>query len=51
MILIGFFYACDLGVGSNSYGMLLSRSCPASLRFNDQADRCDYAQNVKCVFT
>lgn len=38
----------DLGAASNPYGTLLSRSCPVSLRFNFQEDRCDYAQNVKC---
>ena len=34
---------------ANPYGTLLSRSCPVSLRFNVQADRCDYPQNVKCL--
>jgi len=38
-----------LAVVPNAYGMLLSRSCPATLRYNDQADRCDYAENVKCI--
>ncbi|CAF1277775.1 unnamed protein product [Adineta ricciae] len=41
---------CNLGASANPYGMLLSRSCPISLRFNFQADRCDYAQNVKCQY-
>jgi hypothetical protein len=39
----------DPGTGSNPYGMLLSRSCPTSLRFNSLVDRCDYPQNVKCL--
>ncbi|CAF4347583.1 unnamed protein product [Rotaria socialis] len=34
--------------GPNPYGMLVTRTCPSSLRFNTQADRCDYAQNVQC---
>ena len=40
----------DLGNGDNPYGMLLSRNCPATLRFNFEADRCDYAPNVKCAY-
>ncbi|CAF0793851.1 unnamed protein product [Didymodactylos carnosus] len=33
----------------NSNGILLSRSCPASLRYNFMIGRCDYAQNVQCL--
>ena len=43
-------YISSLGPSSSPYGMLLSRSCPVSLRFNFEADRCDYPQNVKCVY-
>ncbi|CAF1429681.1 unnamed protein product [Adineta steineri] len=34
--------------GVNPDGRLLSRNCPASLRFNAIMDRCDYPKNVKC---
>ena len=43
-------FLSHLGSGSNPYGMLLSRNCPTSLRFNIEADRCDYPQNVKCHY-
>ncbi|CAF3620389.1 unnamed protein product [Adineta steineri] len=49
----GKYFECihyQQGSNTNQYGMLLSRSCPTSLRFNPQADRCDYAQNVKCIY-
>ncbi len=34
--------------GPNTYGALLSRSCPISLRFNVLTDRCDYPKDVSC---
>ncbi|CAF2970635.1 unnamed protein product [Rotaria sp. Silwood2] len=49
----GKYFECihyQQGVGSNPYGMLLSRNCPATLRFNIQVDRCDYPQNVQCLY-
>lgn len=49
LILIRNCYLWCLGAIANPYGMLLSRNCPASLRFNSNADRCDYPQNVKCL--
>ncbi|CAF5147200.1 unnamed protein product [Rotaria magnacalcarata] len=35
--------------GSNPYGVLLSRNCPATLRFNVFTDQCDYSANVQCI--
>jgi hypothetical protein len=45
-----FCFMYDLDIESNSNGLLLSRDCPASLRFNILADRCDYSENVQCVY-
>lgn len=44
----GHSFQSILGSSSNSYGVLLSRSCPVSLRFNVEADRCDYPLSVVC---
>ncbi|CAF4272394.1 unnamed protein product [Rotaria socialis] len=33
--------------GSSPYGVLLSRNCPATLRFNVFIDQCDYSTNVQ----
>lgn len=38
----------DIGNG-NPNGVLLSRSCPATLRFNVLIDGCDYPMHVSCT--
>ncbi|CAF4326695.1 unnamed protein product, partial [Rotaria sordida] len=35
--------------GPNKNGILLSRNCPASLRYNVLTDQCDYSTNVQCI--
>lgn len=46
-------YNCDKGkyfecVHQGQDGVVLSRSCPATLRFNVLIDGCDYPINVHC---
>ncbi|CAF1216481.1 unnamed protein product [Rotaria sordida] len=35
--------------GPNKNGILLSRNCQASLRYNVLTDQCDYSTNVQCI--
>ncbi|CAF4995957.1 unnamed protein product, partial [Rotaria sp. Silwood1] len=35
--------------GPNKNGILLSRKCPSSLRYNVLTDQCDYSINVPCI--
>ncbi|CAF1543667.1 unnamed protein product, partial [Rotaria sp. Silwood1] len=35
--------------GPNKNGILLSRNCPLSLRYNVLTDQCDYSTNVQCI--